>query len=407
MRGLLESGSVGESRSGVGGLYGQKDQFRMQQLPTETIHTRPVFGSTAIIYPPEAAPQYPGPPPRITLSQLFPSHLSTMVNRDETIKPSRHKWSPANQTTLLGHSAHNSIGSVESSQTTSSKTSVSNTTAQNANTASLATTPENMAVGPVKSGFVPMGRVQGERALGQLDPEYQRLIDQQKELAGISKGYGGDPFNPANQSADVPEEENTALWITNLPPDCDHRALLNAVRGCGKVFACVVNPPTAGSGRTQQQQQHMTAAAKLVFFDVPGAVSLLTQSHRGEFKVGGFVPRVRKNRIRSAAREPGPHCRVLHIEGPAAIVNTPHLLRFFGERFSFEIENITTLNVADASQPGLRRVRQEWRFGSFRCQAEAARQSIHREKERIDLSESEKAMWDQVNVHFGVDPCAP
>ena len=199
----------------------------------------------------------------------------------------------------------------------------------------------------------------------------------------------------------MPESESTALWITNLPPDCDHRALLTAVRRCGKIFACVVNPPTAGAGGAQQ---HMTAAAKLVFFDRPGADSLLLQSHRGEFKVGGFVPRVRLNRIRSAAREPGPHSRVLHIEGPVAVVNIANLLRFFSDRFSFEIEDIVTLNVADASPP---RVRQEWRFGSFRCQAEAARQSIHREKERIDLPEHEKALWDQVNVHFGVDPCAP
>ncbi|RYP44337.1 hypothetical protein DL768_009196 [Monosporascus sp. mg162] len=224
----------------------------------------------------------------------------------------------------------------------------------------------------------------------------QQMIGLQKKLKGISEGYGGAPFNPANQSADISDEENTALWMTNLPPDCNHKMLLSAVRDCGKVYACVVNPPTDAAGGS-----HMTAAAKLVFFDRAGAENLLRRARQGRFKVGGCVPRVRPNRIKSAAREPGPYCRVLHIEGPPGLVNAPYLCRFFAARFTFELEDVLT--VCRTPQ----RVRQEWRFGSYRCQAEAARQSIQREKERPDLADAERALWDQVNVHFGVDPCAP
>ncbi|RYO86851.1 hypothetical protein DL766_005679 [Monosporascus sp. MC13-8B] len=246
-------------------------------------------------------------------------------------------------------------------------------------------------------GYVPMGSVHGN-TVPQLPARLYELqmIGLQKKLKGISDGYGGDPFNPANQSADISDEENTALWMTNLPPNCDHKMLLSAVRDCGKIYACVVNPPTDATGGS-----HMTAAAKLVFFDRAGAENLLRQAHEGRFKVGGCVPRVRLNRIKSAAREPGPHCRVLHIEGPPELVNTACLHRFFAGKFTFELEDVATVYRSP------QRVRQEWRFGSYRCQAEAARQSIHREKERFDLADAERALWDRVNVHFGVDPCAP
>ncbi|RYP32131.1 hypothetical protein DL767_005367 [Monosporascus sp. MG133] len=246
-------------------------------------------------------------------------------------------------------------------------------------------------------GYIPMGSIHGNM-VSQLPAKLYELqmIGLQKKLKGISEGYGGDPFNPANQSADISDEENTALWMTNLPPDCDHKMLLSAVRGCGKIYACVVNPPTDAAGGS-----HMTAAAKLVFFDRAGAENLLRRAREGRFKVGGCVPRVRPNRIRSAAREPGPHCRVLHIEGPPELVNTPYLHRFFAAKFTFELEDVVTVYRTP------QRVRQEWRFGSYRCQAEAARQSIHREKERSDLAGAERALWDRVNVHFGVDPCAP
>ena len=281
------------------------------------------------------------------------------------------------------------------------------------------TTPIGANNGSATSGYAPMQSLIRNPTLFNIIDQEKR--DEQRLLAGMSENYGGDPFNVANQSANVPDAENTSLWITNLPPDCDHRMLLSAVRRCGKVFACVVNPPTNKVGRpgsAAPQQPHMTAAAKLVFFDRPGVDALTLQAHRGEFKVGGFVPRVRPNRIRSAAREPGPQCRVLHIEGPLCIVNTHFLLNFFQSKFTFELEEVLILSTVDQQAlpspegvPGiatqLPRVRQEWRFGSFRCQAEAARQCIYREKTNSELPEDQRALWGQVSVHFGVDPCAP
>ncbi|KAI1768493.1 hypothetical protein GGR53DRAFT_462458 [Hypoxylon sp. FL1150] len=230
----------------------------------------------------------------------------------------------------------------------------------------------------------------------------------QLAATGASPWYRGNPFLPANQSAPVPEELNTSLWLTNLPPTCTHRQLLSAIRGCGKVFATVINPPEedarllALAGAGAPRPTHTTSASKLVFFDRCGADRLVAQSRAGRFTVGGYVPRLRPNRIKSAPREAGPQCRVLHIEGPSLIVNEFFLNNFFRAKFTYELEGVVTLAAARDGDV----TRQEWRFGSFRCQAESARQSIARERERHTDPSSGLHLWTQVTVHYGVDPCA-
>ncbi|KAI0165219.1 hypothetical protein GGR52DRAFT_585221 [Hypoxylon sp. FL1284] len=274
----------------------------------------------------------------------------------------------------------------------------------------------------------------------------------QLAATGASPFYRGNPFLEANQSADVAEAFNTSLWLTNLPPTCTHRELLGAIRRCGKVFATVINPPeedasllppppgvqqgnvspsiSSSSSSTgpfgpagaapPRRLAHTTSASKLVFFDRRGVDRLLAQARAGLFVVGGYVPRVRPNRIRSAPRDPGPQCRVLHIEGPAAVVNEAFLHAFFRAKFNYELESVVTLGTFGGSSNGVDVdgegrdpddgvvVRQEWRFGSFRCQAESARQSIAREKDRRDVEDldAHRRLWGQVMVHYGVDPCA-
>ncbi|KAI8956515.1 hypothetical protein F5Y11DRAFT_342796 [Daldinia sp. FL1419] len=246
-------------------------------------------------------------------------------------------------------------------------------------------------------GYVPMG----QPSWCARDRMPARLWETQLAATGISQNYGGNIFLPSNQSADVPEHESTSLWLTNLPPNCDHRMLLGSIRNCGKVYATVINPPDSTSGHGGQHLPHTTSASKLVFFDRAGVNNLLAKSQAGEFSVGGYVPKLRMNRIRSAPRDAGPHCRVLHIEGPNLIVNEDFLHAFFTSKFSYEIEDIFTLANNGHS------TRQEWRFGSYRCQAESARQSISREKTRSGLTPFFAQCWKDVHVYFGVDPCAP
>ncbi|XXH01437.1 hypothetical protein Hte_007797 [Hypoxylon texense] len=239
---------------------------------------------------------------------------------------------------------------------------------------------------------------------------------EQLKATGASPFYRGNPFLEANQSANIPPEENTALWLTNLPPTCTHRDLLGAIRDCGKVYATVINPPEQDARFPPgARPTHTTSASKLVFFDRAGADRLAAQARAGRFAVGGYVPKVRPNRIQSAPRDAGPQCRVLHIDGPSALVNEPFLHGFFRTKFAYELEAVRTLAVhGDVT-------RQEWRFGSFRCQAESARQSINREKERLGVGSAghgqlavlnnlndptgELRLWSRIVVYFGVDPC--
>ncbi|KAI0458188.1 hypothetical protein F5B21DRAFT_520099 [Xylaria acuta] len=212
-------------------------------------------------------------------------------------------------------------------------------------------------------------------------------------ISGVSGNYLGDPYLPANQSANIPDELNTSVWITNLPPNVDHKTLLDHVRNCGKVYAAVINGP---------ERAHIAAASKIVFFDVAGAQNLLKQARDGKFVVGGYIPRVILNRIKTAAKPPSPNSRVLHIEGPSCIVNQPYLTALFrSDGITWQDEEVIVLSNNGTL------TRLEWRFGSYRCQAESARHLIDRVKRWNFMPPIEAQMWQLVTVHFGVDPCAP
>ncbi|KAI8632721.1 hypothetical protein F5Y19DRAFT_471889 [Xylariaceae sp. FL1651] len=216
-------------------------------------------------------------------------------------------------------------------------------------------------------------------------------------ITGVSANYKGNRYLKANQPANIPDELNTSVWITNLPPNLDHKMLLDSVRNCGKVWAAVVNGP---------EKDHITAASKLVFFDVAGAENLLRQSLMGEFVVGGHIPQVRRNRIKTAAKGPCQHSRVLHIEGPSCIVEQQYLAALFRSNgIIWQDEVVLELSGNQTL------TRLEWRFGSFRCQAESAKKLIERKKkdwkEMAEMTQTEWLLWQSVTVHFGVDPCAP
>ncbi|KAH7037173.1 uncharacterized protein B0I36DRAFT_313466 [Microdochium trichocladiopsis] len=49
----------------------------------------------------------------------------------------------------------------------------------------------------------------------------------------------------------------------------------------------------------------------------------------------------------------------------------------------------------------------EWRFGSFRCQCESARQAIARERKNDKMTAAEREQWEGILVEFSKDPCAP
>ncbi|KAI0509386.1 hypothetical protein F5B22DRAFT_658138 [Xylaria bambusicola] len=183
-----------------------------------------------------------------------------------------------------------------------------------------------------------------------------------------------------DQPVNIPEEQNTSVWITNLPPTCTYAELLLSVRHAGhtgKIFATVIHPPRGN---------HATSAAKIVFFDVEGKTRLLSYAASGAFSVSGFLPNVIPNRNRTAARLPSPESRVLFISGPAEVVNWDFLCAEFQKLCSFDLEYIR--QRVDNSTG---RVTMEWAFASYRRQAERVYEAVRHAR--------------YMEIRWGQDPC--
>ncbi|KAI8633904.1 hypothetical protein F5Y19DRAFT_257226 [Xylariaceae sp. FL1651] len=221
----------------------------------------------------------------------------------------------------------------------------------------------------------------------------------------MSDNYMGDRRAIMNYSANIPDEQSTSLWITNLPAECTYAQLLDAVKDCGKIYAAVINPPEA--------QLHMTSAAKLVFFDVQGKQRLVSRWERGLFTVGNHTPLVRPNRIRVAAQPDengGPRSRVLVISGPREAMTEAVLCGYFQRLCAFDLQYVKFVGKEqeahnDGDDDGERRATMEWAFSSYRCQAERVYNVIRNKKESLKVSVEERAAWALVDLRFGRDPC--
>ncbi|KAL6880769.1 hypothetical protein J3F83DRAFT_2680 [Trichoderma novae-zelandiae] len=187
----------------------------------------------------------------------------------------------------------------------------------------------------------------------------------------------------ANASAEhlVPEE-NCALWLTNLPPTVTVHELLTAIRNVGRVWCTYINYPDFAV--------HQTAAAKVVFFTPEAAQQLLAVSWTRGLFVSDYRVKVSHNRIKysSHAAQGTKLSRCLIITGNASFVNPEELFKYFKGLFIFQLDEIIPLIRA-----GNRAV-VEFRFGSYRCQAQMGKMAL--EKNRQDGVEK---------VEFGDDPC--
>ncbi|XWW96096.1 hypothetical protein V2A60_004066 [Cordyceps javanica] len=188
----------------------------------------------------------------------------------------------------------------------------------------------------------------------------------------------------SNASAEhLSAEQNASLWVTNLPPDTTHHQLLGQIRGIGRIWCCFINGPDG--------VKHSTAAAKIVFFR-PGAAQRLLRhalEHDG-LQVGGLRARVTQNRIKTGETTPrdGDESRVLIVTGQAHLVNEPTLTEYFGQRFVFQLDEVRVL-ARSAGRAVL-----EFRFGSYRCQAQMGKISLEKDRP-LGFEKAE----------FGDDPC--
>ncbi|KAI6777154.1 hypothetical protein HG530_001099 [Fusarium avenaceum] len=231
-------------------------------------------------------------------------------------------------------------------------------------------------------GFRPMAAIAHTRSnVGRVNCD-----DEAAEPVAFSGNYKGEHTIRNASAMNLSPEENCALWLTNLPPDVTHRQLLSQIRNVGRIWCTVINEP--------DYERHDTAAAKVVFFTPGPAQTLLSKSLTQGLQVGSHAVRVTHNRVKYGEQPVvGAASRVLIITGKSSFVNAESLTRFFKERFVFEIDEITTLIIRGEAKTGGRAVI-EYRFGSFRCQAQMGKMAL--EKDRPDGFEK---------VEFGEDPC--
>jgi hypothetical protein len=199
---------------------------------------------------------------------------------------------------------------------------------------------------------------------------------------GCSPNYRGDHTRASNRPANIPERENCSVFITGLPPQVTYHELLGAIRNTGRVRASVINLPTA---------THQTAAAKVVFFTAAAARLFLARSNVQGFTVGGYRTLVRPDRNRFAeSNDPVHHTRCITVTGPREIVNEENLKNYFRAHFVYQIDEVTPVVLGEVINMI------EFRFGSYRCQAQWAWRN---------LREDPYFQRHGVHVGFNRDPC--
>lgn len=245
-----------------------------------------------------------------------------------------------------------------------------------------------------------------------------------REEKGISMNYQGNPHNPKNRSADIPDTLNCALFLTNLPAKCTYQDLLQALAQyrVGRVWSTYINPPRIAADQNEQDQKEMahkmgqgpaqvaghtnimqpdaaaggrlplsysTSAAKVIFYHPLEAQHLLALGERGDFRIRGRRITVKYNRHKTPAQVyENPTSRVLLISGPASIVYEEQLKGLYAQYFEYQTEEVIV--VAEGNDWRVL----EWRFGSMRAQAHSAYQLL-------------KSLYPGVvSVKWAVDPCA-
>ncbi|CAJ2514123.1 Uu.00g022420.m01.CDS01 [Anthostomella pinea] len=172
-----------------------------------------------------------------------------------------------------------------------------------------------------------------------------------------------------------------ALWLTDLPADCTYQELLAAITDTGKVFSTHITHPVA---------HHAGCAATIAFFTHEEAQTLLLRTAKGQFMVRGAVPCVRWNTNKSdgGGGSMSPLSRVLRISGKPQFVNQNYLAHYLQV-----VKGIYYDTGAFILTPGPYGNEVEWRFTSYRAQAELAFKAITKE------------LAGQMIAWYGEDPC--
>ncbi|OTA67070.1 hypothetical protein K449DRAFT_430245 [Hypoxylon sp. EC38] len=212
-----------------------------------------------------------------------------------------------------------------------------------------------------------------------------------KKFRQIQLKDNGGLSGATSQATATRDENNTSLFITNLPPNCTVTHLLASIRGCGKIYSAGIVRPTLS---------HATAAAKLIFFDKEGAKKFYELSGAKQWKVNDHLPIVVPNRVPTQSQPDTSNSRVIGIWGPKDVINRDYLE---GKVFSTFYYHLTKI-IVHYEEDDFRIM--EFHFGSFHKQAESAMERIRSFIETPNLTEGERALWVKVTAIYLSDPCA-
>ena len=81
-------------------------------------------------------------------------------------------------------------------------------------------------------------------------------IEPNSTLITNQSGHCHSRTRAENISEDIPDDENTSVWIQGLPPNCSCDMLSASLRKLARFFAAAINKPIG---------LHNTSAAKVVF----------------------------------------------------------------------------------------------------------------------------------------------
>lgn len=205
--------------------------------------------------------------------------------------------------------------------------------------------------------------------------------------------YQGDTSRFRNLPANVPDEQNTALWLTGLPADISYPELFDNLDRRGRVFSVFINVANQVSG-------HKAAAATIAFFNAASTQKLYNFSNSGPgLFIRGNRIKILHNRRKTSEAQKKPYqttqhgrpSRAVTVSGPKDILDMFSLFNYFEQRLYFHIDRIEALDQEDTTHDAY-----EIRFASFYCQAEMAVISINRDQAFRDVG---------VKVQYSRDPC--
>ncbi|KAH9888175.1 hypothetical protein F4778DRAFT_410448 [Xylariomycetidae sp. FL2044] len=215
---------------------------------------------------------------------------------------------------------------------------------------------------PERREFQPSQQAQrGDTAQTSLSEEERQF----RRDRGISVNYRGSLEVPSNGSANIPHEQNTSIFIKTVPPSITYHSLMKMLEGkAGRVYASHITPAAP---------PFVYAAVKITFFKHDAADFVIRQINNGTMTLGGHRMSAVWNRIRVPERHLKAASRVLHVQGPAKIVNLAFLGKFLVDHLKYDLDWVSC-DRAVADSPRMAEL--EFHFGSWHCQAEFASMAL-------------------------------